>query len=85
MFDDPLQLRDDYLMTREEASQYARALGVRLAVSTLAKAAWRGDGPVITYQGNKPYYAIADLRSWLASRTRKRRSTRPRDNDGDDR
>jgi hypothetical protein len=73
--EDPLSWPPERHLTREEASAYARALGFRMQASSLAKFACRGDGPLITYLGAKPYYVLADLRSWLESRTRRSRST----------
>lgn len=66
----PLLWPDDRLLTRAEASSYARAHGLRLAVSTLAKRAWRGNGPPILYFGRRPYYKLSDLREWLTKQTR---------------
>lgn len=66
--EDPLSWPDDRWLTRAEASAYARALGLRLAVSTLAKHAWRGDGPPMRKLKRRCYYRLADLRTWLNER-----------------
>lgn len=73
--DDPLNWAEDFHMTRAQASAYARAHGFQVAVSSLAKHAWRGDGPLISYFGAKPYYRVADFRAWFVARTRRARST----------
>ena len=73
--DNPLLWPDERHLTRDEAAAYARTLGFRLAPRTLAKYACGGAGPLITYFGSKPYYQLADLRSWLLGRTRRSRST----------
>jgi len=73
--DDPLNWPEQRHLTRDEAARYARALGFRMQPATLAKHAWRGDGPVMTFFGSKPYYVLADFRAWLLARTRRSRST----------
>lgn len=73
--DNPLNWPDERLLTRDEAAAYARALGLRMKSATLAKYAWRGDGPLMTYFGAKPHYRLGDLRAWLMARMRRSRST----------
>lgn len=67
---DPLIWTDDYLMTRAEASAYARALGIHLAVSTLAKLADKPHGPPIDRFGRRVYYRVSAFRAWLTARLR---------------
>jgi hypothetical protein len=76
--DDPLHWPEDRHLTRDEAARFARALGFRLSVATLAKYAVVGTGPVITFFGARPFYKLVDLRDWLRSRIRRSRSTMPR-------
>jgi len=70
--ENPLDWPDDYLMTRRRASAFARAHGIHLAVSTLAKYVKRGGGPPITYVGRRVYYAVGTFRAWLNARKRLR-------------
>ena len=66
----PLTWDDAYLMSRAEASAYARALGIHLAVSTLAKLVGKPQGPPIERFGNRVYYRVGPFRAWLKSRLR---------------
>jgi hypothetical protein len=70
---DPLGWPDDYLMTRKQASAFARAHGIRLAASTLAKKASRADGPPITDVLHRVYYAVGPFRAWLNGQKHLRR------------
>ncbi len=72
---DPLTWPDEKLLTRAEASFYADATGHPLSKWLLDKLAVSGGGPPIEYFGTKPLYRVGDLRAWLASRTRRARST----------
>lgn len=67
----PLDVDEDYLMTRKEASAYAAALGIPLAVNTLAKFVGRDDGPPRVYFGRRPLYRVSEFRAWLHSRQRR--------------
>jgi hypothetical protein len=56
------------LLTRKEASEYLRALGLPCRVATLSRAAQEGSGPLITYFGRIPRYRISDLDNWVQQR-----------------
>lgn len=56
------------LLTRKEASEYLRALGLPCKVSTLNRAAQEGSGPSIIYFGRVPRYRVSDLNSWVQQR-----------------
>jgi hypothetical protein len=71
----PLGWPDDYRMTRQQASAFALAHGIKIAVNTLAKLAVRGDGPPMNYFGARPYYVVGEFRQWLVDRQRRARST----------
>lgn len=72
---DPLAWSDDFLMSREQACAYAFALGIKIAVNTLAKRAVAGGGPPMTYFGRRPYYKVREFRQWLVDRQRPAGST----------
>ncbi len=56
-------------LRRSEASRYLRErYGIRAAVSTLAKWAHLGGGPVMTYDGRFPLYSVDDLDAWAQER-----------------
>lgn len=64
-------------LRRSDVPAYlASTHGIDVAVSTLAKWATVGGGPVMQYSGRIPLYNIADLDEWANSRLSKRvRST----------
>jgi hypothetical protein len=60
-------------LRRAEASKYlADAHGVQCAVSTLAKLASSGGGPLYCRIGPYPFYATEDLDRWVEANTSKR-------------
>jgi hypothetical protein len=63
------------LLTRNESSAYLTAKGHKISAATLAAYASKGGGPVITYCGRKPLYAVQDLDAWMAEREIRARST----------
>ena len=68
--DTPLTWPDERLMTRKEASAFALAHGIHLAVSTLAKLVGKPQGPTIERFGKRVYYRVGPFRAWLNSRLR---------------
>lgn len=63
------------LLSRKEASQYSRLIGIPYAVSTLAKLACIGGGPEMTVCGRRVFYRPSSVRSWLKSMITVRAST----------
>ena len=56
-------------LRRAEASQYLEnSYGIRRAVSTMAKLAVLGGGPVFRRVGRTPLYAPDDLDAWVAAK-----------------
>lgn len=66
----PIEERDQDLLTRAEASDYLLRFGVRLRASTLARL-WSvgGDGPPCLHIRSKPWYPRAELRAWALSQS----------------
>jgi hypothetical protein len=63
-------------LSRTEASEYLRDLGLPVAPSTLAKLAVIGGGPPYIKFMSRARYKPRDLDDWAASKiSRKRRST----------
>lgn len=64
-------------LRRSDVPAYlASAHGIDVAVSTLAKWATVGGGPVMQYSGRVPLYNVSDLDEWADSRLSKKvRST----------
>lgn len=73
--ENPRDWPEDFLMTRAQASQFALAHGIRIAVNTLAKLAVGGGGPPMKYFGRRPYYEVRAFRQWLLDRQRPATST----------
>lgn len=59
---------DDVLMTRQEASAFLVAFGIRLKPASLARI-WSvgGDGPPCRHVRGKPYYPRRFLQAWAQS------------------
>jgi len=71
-----LDLRDDYLMSRQEASRFSKAFGCPVAATTLAKLFSIGGGPEVIHFGRSPRYPVGPYKTWLRSRmTAPRRSS----------
>jgi len=63
-------------LSRTEASEYLRDLGLAVAPSTLAKLAVIGGGPPYVKFMSRALYEPRDLHEWAASKiSRKRRTT----------
>lgn len=66
-------------LSRQDAAQFLAEMGYPVAVSTLAKYATIGGGPVFESFGRKPLYKPKDLLAWIAERSSgPRRSTSDR-------
>jgi hypothetical protein len=55
-------------LSRDEASEYLKARGLRTAKQTLAKYAVTGGGPAYRNFGMRVVYDPADLDAWIALR-----------------
>jgi hypothetical protein len=62
-------------LTRREAAQYLRDLGVPASPATLAKQATVGGGPDYALFGNKAIYTPAQLDAHVERKLKPRRST----------
>lgn len=63
-------------LSRQDAAQFLAERGYPVAVSTLAKYATIGGGPVFESFGRKPLYKPSDLLAWVIERSSgPRRST----------
>lgn len=56
-------------LRRAEAAEFLTSKGFPIAVSTLAKLATIGGGPIFRRYGRWPVYQAADLLDWARNRT----------------
>jgi hypothetical protein len=61
----------DRYLSRQEASDYLKARGLAIAVSTLSKMVTVGGGPPVCRWGRKPLYRAEDLDRWIGQRVRR--------------
>lgn len=57
-------------LSRQEASDYLKARGITVAVSTLSKLVSVGGGPPVHRFGRTPLYRRQDLDRWIEQRIR---------------
>ena len=65
-------------LTRSEAAEFIRALGLPITKLTLTKLASQGDGPVYRMFGNKSVYTETDLCDWVEKRFKDGKSSAAR-------
>lgn len=60
--------QDKVYLSRLEAAEYLRGLGVSIGVNTLARLAWRNRGPRYRIVCRRAFYTADDLKGWLEAR-----------------
>jgi hypothetical protein len=72
-----LNLPNEYFMSRNEASEYSKAMGCPVAKATLAKLyCVSSEGPPVVHFGRKVRYRVGPFRDWLLGKlSAPRRST----------
>jgi hypothetical protein len=63
-------MTDDRFLTRVEAAARLRALGLPIAVATLATAVTRGNGPPCYRFGHRALYRERELLAWAEAKLR---------------
>jgi len=61
----------DRYLSRQEASDYLKARGLHIAVSTLSKMVSTHEGPAVCRWGRTPLYLAQDLDRWIEQRIRR--------------
>jgi len=65
---EPIGIMTDKYLSRREASEYLKAQGLSVAVTTLGKFVTVGGGPKYRRFGRNAVYTVSDLDAWVIAR-----------------
>jgi len=65
---EPIGIMTDKYLSRREASEYLKAQGLPVAVTTLGKFVTVGGGPKYRRFGRNAVYTVSDLDAWAEAR-----------------